>query len=175
MYATAGIVIFSIIFNFLIAPILTKNEKLNKEINITTIKLRRYLQLLNQKEYIQHKFSKFSSHIKGSVVGQDTMVSVLSELENLAEASGVRIVDIRPQSQSESPNSSLSASGDPALYKEILIDFKTQGTIEGYSKFIYDLESSPLLLKIKRFQLSAKPNVSTLEGSFSVSKLYVRD
>lgn len=165
LYLTISVIVFSIGFNFLIAPVLTKNENLNKEINITKVKLKKYLQLLSQKDYIQNKYNKLSVYLKDSTAEKDTLVGALSELENLAKASGVRIIDIRPQSSSKGPD----------LYKEILIGLKTEGAMEGYLKFIYNLENSPSLLKIKRFQLNAKPNIQVLEGSFSISKLSVLD
>ena len=57
------------------------------------------------------------------------------------------------------------------LYKEILIDLRTEGTQEGYLKFFYNIENSLALLRIKKFRLTAKTNTQTLEGSFSISQL----
>jgi hypothetical protein len=160
LYTTIGIIIFALGFNFLIAPLLTKNENLNREIVLSRTKLKKYLRLLSQKDYIEKKYNKFSTPLKGSQEGTDAFVNALSELENLAKAANIRIVDIRPQS-----------AKSLALYKETLIDLRTEGTMEGYLKFIYNLENSLSLLRIKRFQLNAKPNSPTLEGSFSVSQL----
>lgn len=159
--ATIGVIIFSIGFNFVIAPILTKNENLNKEINVTKTKLKKYIRLLGQKEYIQNKYNKFSARLKGPALEADTSLGALSELENLAKAANIRIVDIRPQ----------SLSRPAALYKEVIIDLRTEGTMEGYLKFIYTVENSLLLLQIKRFQLIAKPHTLSLEGRFSISQL----
>lgn len=157
-----GVIIFSIGFNYLIAPILTKNENLNREIKINRARLKKYLQLLSQKDYIRNKYNNFFNHLKDSAAKEDTLVSVLSELENLAKASNIRIIDIRPQ-----------APKSMALYKEVLIDLRTEGAMEGYLKFIYNIENSLPPLRIKRLQLNAKPNTSALEGNFSVSQLAV--
>lgn len=161
LYATAGVIIFAAIFNFLLAPVLTKNDNLNKEINLKRAKLKKYLWLLSQKEAIQGKYSKFSSAPGGLGQEQDALVSALSELENLAKNSGVKIIDLRPQ----------QPAGGRDLYREILIDLRTEGEMAGYLKFIYELENSLSLLRIKKFQLSAKPNSTILEGSFSISQL----
>lgn len=158
LYVTIGMLVFAISFNFVIAPVLTKNDGLNKEINLARAKLKKYFWLLSQKDYIQAKFSKFSTTFRISGEKQDTLVSALSELENLAKNANIRIIDVRPQT-----------SRGLDLYKEVLIDLRAEGTMEGYLNFIYNLENSLSLLKIKRFQLTAKPNTPTLEGSFSIS------
>jgi hypothetical protein len=160
LYTTVGIIIFSIAFNLFIEPTLSRNETLNKEINIARLKLNKYLKLLSQKEYIQDKYKKFSASLKLSGSGEDTFVGVLSEIESLAKASNIRILDVRPQSPKILD-----------LYKENLIELRTEGQIEGYLKFIYNIENSLSLLKIRRFQLNAKPNTALLEGSFSISQL----
>ena len=164
LYATIGIIIFTVVFNFLLAPILTKNDILNKEINITRIKLNKYLRLLSQRAYIQNKYNKFSSTFKIPEQGGDTLVAALSELETLAKNANIRILDIRPQ-----------ASKTSDIYKENLIEARTEGGMEGYLKFIYDIENSLSLLRIKRFQLNAKPGASGLEGSFSISQLSISE
>ncbi|MBM3253533.1 MAG: hypothetical protein FJZ16_04710 [Candidatus Omnitrophica bacterium] len=164
-YIAIFVIIFSICFNLLIAPILNKNHMLNKEINAARIKLKKYLQLLSRKEYIQTKYSKFTTTLELSDQEEDTAISALSELEDLAKRANIHIIDIRPQSASKNLN----------LYKEIFIDLKTTGTMEGYLNFIYNLENSLSLLKIKKFQLSAKPNSQILEGSFYISQLFISE
>lgn len=160
IYSTIGTIIFAVIFNLLIAPALTKNENLNSEIDLVRTKLKKYFWLLRQENHIQNKYNKFSSTFKVSEQQEDTLVSALSELENLTKAANIRIIDIRPQ----------GLAGNLAGYKEILIDLRTEGTMEGYLRFIYDLENSLSLLRTKKFQLTAKTYANLLDGSFSISQ-----
>jgi len=163
-YFTAVIMVFGAGFNFLIIPVLNKYDSLNKEISISRAKLAKHLRLLSQKEGIQNKYSKFSSKFKFSAQ-QDAYLTVLSELENLAKNANIRIVDLRPQ----------RAVGNKRAYSEILIDLRAEGDIAGYTRFIYDVENSLLLLKIKKFQLNAKPNTPALEGVFSILQISYAD
>lgn len=160
LFITVAVIIFTFAFNFVIVPVYTKNDLLNKEIRLAGAKLKKYLWLLNQKEAIQAQFSQISSASFASGQQQDTLVSALSELENLAKDANIRIVDIRPQGASESS----------ALEKGNLIELRTEGAMEEYLKFIYNLERSPSFLKIKKFRLTAKPQSQTLEGNFTVIK-----
>jgi Tfp pilus assembly protein PilO len=158
---TGLIVIFSLGYNLVLEPILSKNANLNKEIGINKEKLRKYAVLLGKKNSIQNKYNKFSQEFLGTNnIGKDTYVNALSEIESLAKESNIRIMDIRP----ESPK-----AGN--LYKESLIGLRIEGDMDSYLKFIYNIEKSTSLLQIKSFQLSAKPNSQVLEGTLSISQI----
>lgn len=159
LYTTVGVIVFSIAFNLLLAPIIKKNEDLNKKIKLAFTKLKKYTRLVSQKESIQAKFNEFSSTFGIPKEEEDSVVSALSNLENLAKNANIHIIDIRPQ-----------APRTTGAHKEIVIDLRTEGTMEGYLKFIYGIEHSLSALTIKRFQLSAKPNTAALEGTFSISQ-----
>lgn len=160
LWLTVAVVIFAISFNFLSETVLKKNDTLNKEISVTRTKLKKYLWLLAHKESIQNKYKKFTSLTDLTrETKKDTLVTVLSELETMAQGSNIRILDLRPQGQK-----------DLDLYREALVDLRTEGTIEDYLKFIYNIENSLSLLRIKRLQLNAKPNTQALEGNFSISR-----
>ena len=156
---TLIIVVFSIGFNFIIEPVLSKNTSLNKEISITRSRLKKYMRLLSQKDYIQNKYNKFSEILLRTNIGKDTSVNVLSEIENLAKESKIQILDIRPETPKIAD-----------LYKESLIELRTEGEMESYLKFLYTIENSTSLFTIKSFQLNAKPNSQVLEGNFSISQ-----
>jgi len=166
LYFIFAIFPFSIVFNFLIAPVLNKYEFLNKEIAVNRTKLTRQLRLLSKKEAIQSRYSRFSSKLKPLNQEQDTYLMVLSELENLAKDANIRIIDIRPEK---------TGQGKTGGYNEILINLRTEGGIEEYMKFIYNVENSLGLLKIKRLQLTSKLNNQWLEGDFSISQISYSD
>jgi len=161
-YITVSIVVIGLAFNFIIAPILNKNDEINKELNLASAKLMKYMRLLSQKDLIQNKYKDFSAAFKVSDKKENRMVEALSALEALAKGANMRIIDLRPQGASR---------GALSGYKEALIDLKTEGSMENYLKFIYDLESSLSLLRIKKFQLNSKSNSQNLEGTFSISQL----
>ncbi|MBI5873944.1 MAG: hypothetical protein HZB36_07410 [Candidatus Omnitrophica bacterium] len=157
----AGLITAGIVFNFLIIPTLTENARLNGEIRITRGKFLRYTKLLASKRDIQEKYEKFYASFKMSRIEQDALAGILSEFEDLAGASGVHIVDIRPD----------MAEKDPGKVKGITVELRVKGTSDAYMKFIYAIENSLSLLRIKKFQLNAKPNSQTLEGVFSILQL----
>jgi len=161
---TVALGIFSAIYFFLISPLIGKNSFLDKEINGSRLKLNAHLRVLSRKNNINNRFSKLNSGTDlANNNEKERSTSTFSAIETLAKDAKIAIIDIRPQ-----------ALRDRGLYKETLIDIKTEGEIEGYFKFIYTLENS-LLLRIKKFQLNSKPGAVSLEGSFSVAQLYITD
>lgn len=161
LYITVCVVVFGLAFSFVAAPLWSANENLNKEIAAARAKIRRYASLLSRKEMIKKASSRFSPGSAMAGREGNTLIAVLSELEALAKDAGISIVDIAPQ----------PARDQAARDKEIFIDLKTEGPIEGYLKFIYSTEKSLFLLRVKSFQLNVKPNSQLLEGNFSISHL----
>lgn len=160
LYTTVAVIIFSIGFNFLGVPVLSKFEQLNREINLNRVKLKKCLRLLSQKDYIQARYSQHSAAVSLLGARQDASINTLSEIETLAKDAGIRIIDIRPQAQRGS-----------GRYKETIVDLKVEGAMEGHLKFIYDIEASAALLTIKRLQLNTKPNSPLLEGIFTLQQI----
>lgn len=150
-YLTAAVFGFALVFNFLFVPVAARFDRLNQQINLSSAKLEKYSWLLAQKEYLQQAGSQ-----------EQALASPLEALEGLAKGAGITIVDLRPGAGA----ASVSRSG----YRESLIDLRTEGAIEGYISFIYNLENSPSLLRVKSFQLSSRSNTAALEGNFTISQ-----
>lgn len=160
LYLTAGMIVFALAFNFLLMPLFGKFSRLDREIALTRMKLVKYSWLLSQKDALMAKYSPGSP--SGSVTGQDDpLLSGLSAIELLAQQSSIRIIDIRPDTQVK-----------PGLQnKESLIELRAEGEVKGFFAFIYRLENSLNLLKIKKFQLSLRPGSQALEGRFTIVSL----
>lgn len=152
---TVGLIVFSILLNFLILPVLKQFDLLNKEIELNRRRLIKYSRLLRQKEAIRSKAASLAIDADSAGRENDALVIMLAELENLAKEANLRIVDVRPKPDKKTAN----------------VDIKTEADIQGYLQFIYGLQHSLSLLEIKKFRLSAKANSQLLEGNFSISQI----
>jgi len=158
------VILFAVVFNVLLYPLARENAQLNKQIILTRQKLKKYVWLISQKDAIQAKFSAYI--FAGKASGEeDPLVVGLAKLESLARGANIRIIDIRPQMNPK-------AQGP---YKESEIELRAEGEEGEFLKFIYDIENSLSLLKIKKFQLSSRPNTRTLEARFSIAQLIVSE
>jgi hypothetical protein len=160
LYLTLAVVAISIFFNFLIEPTMKRNFLLNQEIRLNTIKLGKYLKVIHQKKELKPESNQPTSYPVNEDFKKDSLIAALAELENIAKSCGVRILDIRPQSDKES-----------GAYRQNIIEFRTEAQMQDYLKFIYDIESSLFLFRIKRMQINSRPNSPILEGSFSISQI----
>ncbi|HTY44649.1 MAG TPA: type II secretion system protein GspM [Patescibacteria group bacterium] len=157
-------VILAAAFHFLIAPVAEQNDTLDKRIKQSQAKLSRYQWLLGQKDRLESRYRQLNAAENFLSPAKDAVVAAFQELENLAQKSGVRIVDIRPANPAESDAS-----------RENAINLKAEADMESYFKFIYDVEHSLSLLKIKSLQLNAKAGTGLLDGDFLISQFFLPD
>lgn len=162
-FTLLGVIGFSLIFKLVIEPIWDDNERLNREIAFSRMKLKKYVQLLADKDFIKSRYSALG--ISGALPGQGgegSALSTLGELENIARQSNVRIVDMRPQRQNQD------------RFAETIIELRLQGTMEAFVRFMYSVENSLQLMKIQKFQLSVRPGSNELDGSIIISQIPLR-
>lgn len=163
LYFIISIVIFSVAFNIVAVPVLTENKLLDSEIMAARSRLERYTRLLSRRDDIQNQYNRLFEQFGDVKRLQEGAPGFLSELEGLAKSANIRLQEIRPQGSTK----------DMDFAKETIVDLKTEGVFEDYLKFIYSIENSPLLLKIKKFQLKSKSTSQDLDGSFSISKIAI--
>ncbi len=161
LYLTLGVFALAILLNFIVIPFLNRNEALNQDIYANRAKLNKYTHLLRNKLNIQNRYNKVFGSFAGRAVELKKADSVLSGLDSLAKSADIRIIDMRPQEVSKS--------------KELVINLKTEGEMGNYLKFLYNFEYSLPLLRIKKFQLNAKPNTQSLEGIFTILQLSITE
>ncbi len=158
VYILLGIIFLGVNVLFVFEPVIRRNITLNNEIQNVNLRSARYLSLLAREKSIQDKYNALNLNSPEPSGQQDRFVSLLSELENIAKNSGIQIVEIRPE-----------AGTKKGKRRESLVNLKAEASMEQYVKFIYDLEKSRFLLKIKSMQLSVKSNSPALEGFFSIT------
>ncbi len=155
---TVAIICGSILFNFILIPLFRKNDTLNREIELMKARLSKYQLLITDKEKITAAYTALLNRSKPLEKSLNLLTESLSELENLARSSNIRLIDIRPQAnQGEKEN-------------QVFIDVKTEGSLTYQLKFIYSVENSISLFNIERFQLNSRQNSENLEANFTISR-----
>lgn len=158
LFVTITVLVFSLFFNFAAVPVLRKKEILDEKIKVARMALEKYRFLLEHKEQIKKGEGEFFSRLGSTQEKEDTFVNALSSLEAFAGSSNIRIIDIRPQ----------AAYDKQKAYQDVIIEVRAEGDLADFFKFIYAVENSLQLLKIKKIQLSAKANSPALEGNFLI-------
>lgn len=150
-----------VFFQFVFCPVFRRQRALNQELHSAGKKLFTYQWLIARKKAIEDQYKQFSPNFSLSSWGTEEATDGLTEIEDLAKKSGIRIVDMRPQGggtlQEKRP-------------REWRIELRTQGDIEGHLKFIYNLEYVPSLFQIRKLRLAARLSGGSLEGDFSLTR-----
>lgn len=99
--------------------------------------------------------------MKGSP--EEETAVILREVENIARTSNVYIAAIQPQRVQ-----------DMDFYKEYYVEMDAEGDISSLTKFIYDLQNSKQILKVKHLQLNPKSDAdNVLKGHIIITKILI--
>lgn len=163
LYLVFALIASSLIYNFILEPIVKRYCLVNQEINKSQAKLKKYRYMLSQKEKIRAQFERISESVKTEYSEEEQMALILSEIEDLSRRSSVRITQIKPQT-----------TKDYGTYKELSAEIKAEAKIEDISRFIYNLQDSPQLLRTKKLLLNTKSaDQDTLEAVILVVKIFL--
>ncbi len=161
LYLIFGLIFSSLVFNFIVYPLWQNNQNLDREITLTGLKLVKYQEVLNRKAELENIYPESSPALRALEQKQDTLVAVLMELEHLSQKVNLKILDIRPQSATRTSEA-----------KEASFDLRLEGDIEAFLNFIYEIENSVFLLRIKKILLHAKADSTSMEGTFTITQTF---
>ncbi|MBN3038732.1 MAG: type 4a pilus biogenesis protein PilO [Candidatus Omnitrophica bacterium] len=155
-----GLVLFD---KAVLSPVTNKITKLNEEIDLQEKKLQRYLYILTQEDAITEEHKKYTQNVKQSSSDEEEKSKLLSVIEELARKSSVLLKNMKPgTTEREGP------------YNKYTVDIETESKIAYLADFMYQLEKSPRLLRVKEFNLApVKSKSSTIKSRMTITQLLV--
>jgi Tfp pilus assembly protein PilO len=164
MFYTAAIVIGAVaVYGLIIEPLWSYWKDLNNSILSKEVQLLKNLKILAQKDTINAIYEKYEENIKMKGSPEEETAVILKEVENVARSSNVYIAAIQPQRVQ-----------DMSFYKEYYVELDAEGDITSLTKFIYDLQNSKQILKVKHLQLNPKPDADNiLKGHIIITKILI--
>lgn len=160
LYLTIALVIFGLVSKFVLGPLFSFNAKLTQELRAKQLHLRR-IERLAQKKSLKDEYDAFIQALRMAESQELEMASILSGIEEFAKTTGVNIVSLRPQEIQERK-----------VYKRFVIELKSEGTFRQIQEFAFLIESSPLILKIDKFQVtSGLSSAGLLSVDIAVSRI----
>jgi Tfp pilus assembly protein PilO len=162
--AAAVIILAVFIDRTVISPVGTKLRRMDQEISSSEKKLSHDLRNIHNKELIESEYRKYRNFVKKSSASDEENVSnILAEIEGLARASGVNLVDIKPQ-----------ASKQVDFYREYAAEVTVEGQMEQVVTFLHKLNSSPQLLRAIKIRLGMKQkDASLVKASMLVTNISI--
>lgn len=151
---SVGALLLLFIFKLLILnPLLDKLTSVKLEIEQDQLGIRKFLELVQQKEAILNTQKQIERYLKLKGSDEEKMGAILSKIESEARKSGLSILDINPQANAP------TAKSAPSVYR---VGLRGEGDMQKFFNFIYNLENSDILFKIEKLNLSSKDENSGL-------------
>jgi len=150
-----------ILDRLILTPINDRIQQINREIKINEKQLAMGLRNLNQKELVSSEYNKYASYLKNSGSDEETTTAILSEIENLAQKSGVSLIAMKPQ-QAQNID----------FHKEYTIEVEAEGSMDALVRFLYELNASPQLLRAEKLRLNLKDkDSSVVKATIQITKI----
>jgi Tfp pilus assembly protein PilO len=163
-YATTFVVSLTLLDLLIIGPIFHRIGALDKEIRDKESNIKKSMHILSQKDKIMAESTKYTSFLSQQKSEEEEMTSTLKEVENLASKSSVYLIDIKPVG--------VKTAGTSKKYS-VSIDCEAQ--IEQLTQFMYDVENSPELLTVEKYDMGPKSKESSVARcSMSISKISMK-
>jgi len=148
-YISIAIIVCIFFDKVVFSPVMNKLGSLNGEILIQEKKLEKSMHILLQEDSITSEYKKFAQHIKQEQSDEETIATLLSSIEKMANNASVFLVDMKPTPVEKSE-----------FYKKYTVKIEAETEISHLADFIYQLEESAQLLRVSEFRLSPKKKES---------------
>jgi len=163
-FTTAGVIGAALIYNIIISPVAERWTGLNDRIASRTNVLEKDIRILAMRDTIEAEYTKLAPYVKSAKGDEKSVAEALSLIENISKSASCLIISIKPVGAKEF-----------GTHKEVLIDITAEATMEQFSKFLYDIETTKdMLLKVRRFAITSKTGqAGLLKGSFLIGKVLI--
>jgi Tfp pilus assembly protein PilO len=144
-FSTCSVIGLSLFFTVALEPFIKKWADLNNQIAAKEVKLQMDIKLLNKYHAISKENKDRQTGFKSERSDEQETGAILSEIENLSRKSNVYVSVLKPY-----------AIKDEGFYKKFIVEIDVETTIKDLTRFFYEIQNSPSLLKTENFEINAK-------------------
>lgn len=127
-----------------LSPVTNRMRVLNREVISQEKRLVRSLSVIAQEEEILKEYDQQAKKLKQTAGDEEVIMVFQSNLERLAERTGLTIANMRSQA---------IESGDQ--YKRYSVEINARATMAHLADFLFQLERDPQLFRVVEFRLSS--------------------
>jgi len=155
-----------LIYNFVVTPVTLKFKKLDTAIQMQEAKLKKSLEIAGTKDTIDSEYAKHSDRLRQEKTDEEELTSLLSNIESVAQGIPISITDMKPRTIKKMD-----------FHKKLAVDIEVEAKMSEITKFIYNLQNEPNLLKIERLRIKTgsrrRKTLSKLKGYLLVTKILI--
>ncbi len=143
--ATVIVVGSALLYKFLVQPIAHRwfhSGRITTEEKGNLLRLRYALEI---QEDVEKNYQTYKKAILAQGSDEEELARFLREIENISKPLDVGIVSMKPL-----------PIMDKGLYKRYTIQVEAEADILNLGRFLYEIKTSPFLIKVRRIQINAK-------------------
>jgi Tfp pilus assembly protein PilO len=160
-YVAAAIVSLTLIDRLLLAPVSQRIDNQAAEIENKEAGIERMSFILAQKDRIVAETAKYVKFLSKAKESDEEATTILKEIESIANNNSMYVVDLKP-----------IGFRDSNEIKKYVVSITCEGQMENVFSFMYNIESSPLLLRIERCEIVPKSRESSIASlTLMISKI----
>ncbi|MFH1339457.1 MAG: type 4a pilus biogenesis protein PilO [Candidatus Omnitrophota bacterium] len=150
-YVALGFFVLTILDRLIIYPVLSKVRSLSEEIREEKAQIKKDLHILAQKERVIEESKKYARYSIQDLSTEEVTTSLLKEIGDLANKTGVYLLDIKPTGVKEG-----------TVFRKYYVSLSCEAQMEQIINFMYSLESSNSLLRVEKYNISPKSEGSSI-------------
>lgn len=164
LYISLMVISLALLYNFLIEPLVQRWVKVNEGVIRKEMKLERNLKIISEKETVLKEYKEYAKRVKAKGSDEEEIATLLREVETVAARTSVRLTNVnKPR-----PVKNMK------FYKLYSLEVELEAPIRPLTEFIYQLEKSPQILKVRQLRLSARGSQSSsLRSSMLITKILI--
>jgi len=160
-YVAAAAVSLTLGDRLLFAPVAQKLETQEAEIESKEAGIKRMSFILSQKDRIVAESAKYIKFLTKAKITEEEATTILKEIETIANDNSMYIVDLKP-----------IGFRDAGEMRKYAVTITCEGQMENVFSFIYNIESSPQLLRVERCEMIPKSKESSIASlTLMISKI----
>lgn len=151
----------AVLYSLIVEPLATGWKTLNGRIEAKLSELGKDTRLFKMYEMIEEEYVEYGEFITSGRNMEEAQAAALGKIEEFSKSASCRIVNVKPRSPKKIGN-----------YKEISFVVTAEGAIDRLSHFLYVIETSKELLRVKHFAITPRSgSPDALRGTFVISKV----
>lgn len=160
-YVAAAVISLTVADRLLLSPVAQKIESQATEIKNKEAGIERMSFILAQKDRIVSESAKYIKFLTKAKDSEEEATTILKEIEAIANNNSMYIVDLKPL-----------GFRDAEKMKKYMVSITCEGQMESVFSFLYNIETSPQLLRVERCEIVPKSKESSIASlNLLVSKI----
>lgn len=160
LVAIAALLLAWILYSLILGPLYRTWTRLDKDIEISKIELKKAVKILKQKETVIKEYNTYLGKFSVKQSDEEEMASMLNEIETQARLASVKLVNMKPRRVEK---------GD--FYRFFYVDLDTEANMQNILKFIKALKDSKYAMCVEQLTLNSRSGEPTiLNSTITVSR-----